>query len=416
MNQTNEKQNEDLKVDIIGDYLQDRSIALCVSGGIAAIETPKLARRLRRYGANVKAYMTKESQKFIGPAALEWATEQDVVTELSGRSEHICMEDLVLVAPATTNTINKMFQGIADNTVTTLIASALGMKKPVYLAPTMHESLYNNPFLQRNLINLKQSQNIYLSELFDYGIKIIQPRIDEGKAKMPRLDTIVAEVSRELSDHSIKGKRLLITGGATPVWIDDVRLITNRFSGSLSKRIAMEAYLRGADVKLLIAKNGVTVPEYINQLRHNDLDEYVNNVFRELGECNTKGKCIYDAGIFSAAVADYQPVTKLAGKIPSQGGMDCIELTETIKVIKKVRKEFPELPMVTFKYEDGVSVDRLLEIAKGRAEKYQLVIANRAQDMKTNHEAYFVTKDHVNKVNSSQEIARNLVNYLGSVL
>ncbi len=210
MNQTNEKQNEDLKVDIIGDYLQDRSIALCVSGGIAAIETPKLARRLRRYGANVKAYMTKESQKFIGPAALEWATEQDVVTELSGRSEHICMEDLVLVAPATTNTINKMFQGIADNTVTTLIASALGMKKPVYLAPTMHESLYNNPFLQRNLINLKQSQNIYLSELFDYGIKIIQPRIGEGKAKMPRLDTIVAEVRSELTDHSIKGCSLQV--------------------------------------------------------------------------------------------------------------------------------------------------------------------------------------------------------------
>ncbi|MBT3297861.1 bifunctional phosphopantothenoylcysteine decarboxylase/phosphopantothenate--cysteine ligase CoaBC [archaeon] len=407
MSQTDkEKSNEDLKVDIIGDYLKDKSIALCISGGIAAIETPKLARRLRRYGANVKTYMTKESQKFIGPAALEWATEQEVVTELSGRSEHICMEDLVLVAPATTNTINKMFQGIADNTITTLIASALGMQKPVYIAPTMHESLYNNPFFQRNLRSLEPG-----NKFGDCKIKLIQPRVGEGKAKMPRLDTIVAEVSRELSEHPIKEKQLLITGGATPVWIDDVRLITNRFSGSLSKRIAMEAYLRGAHVKLLIAKNGVMVPEYINQLRHNDLDEYVNNVFKEL---NSDKK--YDAGIFSAAVADYQPIKKREGKIPSKGALTNIELIETIKVIKKVREEFPILPMVTFKYEDGVSVERLLEIAKSRTENYQLVIANRAQDMKTNHEAYFVTNDHVNKVHSSQEIASNLINYLGCVL
>lgn len=172
-------QNKDLKVEKIGDSLSRCSIALCVTGGIAAIETPKIARHLRRYGASVKAYATKESQKFIGISALEWATEKEVVNVLSGMSEHICMEDIVLVAPATLNTINKIFSGIADNPVTTLVASAIGQKKEVYLAPTMHESLYNNPFLKKNLANAER-----------YGIKIIEPRISEGKAKIPRAKDI----------------------------------------------------------------------------------------------------------------------------------------------------------------------------------------------------------------------------------
>jgi len=172
--------NKDLQVDKIGSDLEEISIALCVSGGIAAIETPKLARQFRRYGANVKAYMTPNASKFIGSVALEWATENPIVEELSGKSEHIAVEDIIVVAPATLNTINKIFSGIADNNVTTLIASALGQKKPVYIVPTMHESLYNNPFFQKN---------ISLAE--EYGIIIIPPRISEGKIKIPHTRDIV---------------------------------------------------------------------------------------------------------------------------------------------------------------------------------------------------------------------------------
>jgi len=396
--------NEDLKVDTAGDYLQDKNIALCITGGIAAIETPKIVRHLRRYGANVKAYMTTEAQKFVGVDALRWATEQEVITKLSGSSEHISNDDLILVAPATTNTINKIFYGIADNSVTTLVASALGMNKKILLAPTMHESLYKNPFLQENLNRAEQ-----------YGIGIIEPRIGEGKAKIPKLETIVAEVSRELSDHPIKDKRLLITGGPTPVWIDDVRMISNRFKGSLAKRIANEAYLRGAEVKLLLGNSGIKIPTYIDTLVHEDFDQYKKNVMGELGRNESN---FYDAGIFSAAVADYQPVEKYDGKIPSQGAIDNIPLKQTSKVIKEVRENFPKLYMVTFKYEDGISVEELLGIAKNRINNggYQLVIANRAEDMKTNHEAYMVSNNSVEKLHSSQEIASRLVDYLGNQL
>jgi phosphopantothenoylcysteine decarboxylase / phosphopantothenate---cysteine ligase len=178
-----EKMNEDLQVEKIGNDLEGRTIALCVTGGIAAIETPKIARQLRRYGADVNAYATPSALKFVGEASLEWATGKRVVCELSGLAEHICREDLVLVAPATLNTMNKMFYGIADNCVTSLVASALGMKKPVYVAPTMHISLYNNPMFQENLAKADK-----------YGVKIIEPRFGENKAKIARTQKIVTEV------------------------------------------------------------------------------------------------------------------------------------------------------------------------------------------------------------------------------
>jgi phosphopantothenoylcysteine decarboxylase/phosphopantothenate--cysteine ligase len=175
---------QDLKVERISELLKGKSIALCITGGIAAIETPKIARHLRRYGAEVKAYTTPSALKFIGKASLEWATEKPVVNELSGLAEHICLEDIVIVAPATLNTINKILLGIADNVVTSLVASALGSQKPVYLAPTMHDSLYKNPFFQENL---KKAER--------YKIKIIQPRFSEGKAKIAKTRDIVNQIA-----------------------------------------------------------------------------------------------------------------------------------------------------------------------------------------------------------------------------
>lgn len=176
-------ENEDLQVERLGNQLNGYRIGLCITGGIAAIESPKIARQLRRYGAEVKCYVTSESLKFVGADSLIWGSGQEVVGTLTGKAEHICLEDLVLVAPATLNTINKVFAGVADNSVTCLIASALGKKVPVYIAPTMHISLYNNPFFQENL---KKAER--------YGVKIIEPRFGENKAKIPRTRDIVNEI------------------------------------------------------------------------------------------------------------------------------------------------------------------------------------------------------------------------------
>ncbi len=393
------RKNEDLQVKQLGDHLRGKSIALCVSGGIAAIETPKIARHLRRYGAEVKAYVTPSAYKFVGQAALEWGTGQPIIEELSGLAEHICLDDLVLVAPATTNTINKIFGGIADNSVTTLIASALGKNVPVYFAPTMHESLYKNPFLQQNLARAEE-----------YGIHVLPPRMDEGKAKMPHIDTIVAAVCRELSDGPLKGKKILVTGGPTAGKIDDVRRLTTIFSGELGVLIAKEAYLQGADVKLLLGKTKMPIPQYLPLQFHGDYEEYRQNVFTELG----RG---YDIGIFSAAVADYIPTEVYSGKIPSKGSLKNIPVTETAKVIAEVHQRFPELYMATFKYECNLTREELLMIARGRVERgYDLVVANRGEDMMGGeHKAYIVGKEGViAEPWSKQEIARQLMGVIGS--
>ncbi len=180
-------ENDDLQVERLGNYLDGKTIALCVTGGIAAIEAPKIARHLRRYGAEVHAYATPTAFQFVGEMALEWGTGKPVVSKLSGLAEHICLEDLVLVAPATYNVINSIVNGIADSSVTTLIASALGKKVPILLAPTMHESMYHNPILQENL---ERAQH--------YGITIIPPRVGEGKAKIPSTKTLVDAVFNAL--------------------------------------------------------------------------------------------------------------------------------------------------------------------------------------------------------------------------
>lgn len=386
---------DDRQVDVIGDYLKDKKITIGVTGGIAAIEMPKLARQLRRYSAKIRAVMTPSAEKVISLLAMEWGTGNPVVTELSGKSEHLALEDLLVIAPATLNTINKIANGIADNSLTTTAASAMGRGIPVIMAAAMHESLYNNPMLKENIAKLEH-----------YGVKFVQPRGGEGKAKIARNQNIAAECVRTLSESHLKGKKILVTAGPTPGRIDDVRLITNRFKGRLGIEIANEAYLKGADVTLILGSSGIKAPDYINTVAIRDFDEYRMQVFS-----NLETKC--DIGIFSAAVADYVPAQAVEGKIPSKGGLESISLKETPKIIDEVRIKYPDLCMVTFKYECGITRERLEAIAKSRADKYHLVIANRGEDMIHQHNAIIVDKTGViAEPESKREIAASLIKIL----
>jgi phosphopantothenoylcysteine decarboxylase/phosphopantothenate--cysteine ligase len=170
------------------------------------------------------------------------------------------------------------------------------------------------------------------------------------------------------------------------VWLDDVRCLTNKFRGTLGLKIAEEAYLRGANVKLIMGPGGLNVPRFIETERINSFEEYYDAVLKSLGSNG------YDSAIFSAAVSDYTPKKKVSGKIPSQGAMDAIEMMNTPKVIRDVRDKFPDLYMVTFKYEEGVTSDELKRLAMGRVDEgYQMVVANRGEEItKTTHNSIIV--------------------------
>ena len=184
-----------------GEELKGRKIVLCLTGSVAVAKAPEVARELMRHGAEVHVFMSKAAQHLISPRLMEWATGNPVVTELTGAVEHVAMAgehpgraDLVLVAPATANTIGKMAAGIDDTPVTTLLSTALGSGIPILIAPAMHESMYRHPIVEENIRKLKS-----------VGVSFVGPRLVEGKAKVAEVEEIVEyaiRALREAKDHN----------------------------------------------------------------------------------------------------------------------------------------------------------------------------------------------------------------------
>ena len=162
------------------------SIVLCVTGSIAATECVKLAREFRRNDMDVKCFMSESACDILNPNSMEFATGNEVVTELTGNIEHVkySMEDLIVVAPATANTISKFAYRIADNPISTLLITAYGHDTPILFVPSMHDSMYTA--IKENIEKIKKEKSAHF----------LKPRMDEGKAKFPDKDEIVLESLR----------------------------------------------------------------------------------------------------------------------------------------------------------------------------------------------------------------------------
>jgi phosphopantothenoylcysteine decarboxylase / phosphopantothenate---cysteine ligase len=384
-------------------HLQSKRIALLVTGSIAAMKAPLVARTLRRQGAEVVAFVSPEALRYTTIDALEWSTTNSVITKLTPNAEHLSDDNpfaAYVVAPATYNTINKMALGIADGVITSSLGSAIGRmergKTQILVAPTMHGSLHNSILTES------------LHKLNRLGVKIIPPQVAYGKNNLPEEKAIAVAVCRAVSQSSLKDIPILVTGGPTPVPIDNIRRLTNRFTGRLGTCIAEELYLRGAEVKLIHGEGSYSPPSYLPHQIVTSYDEYFKEVMTELQND-------YRYGIFSAAVADYQPAQVFPGKIPS-GELAKIELIPTQKVISEVKARFPSLKMITFKYQENISHQELIEIAENRLQQgYQMVVANRGEEHQATgaQVAYLVTKTEApQKVVGKQEIAKAIANYL----
>lgn len=154
--------------------LKDLKVAFAVCGGIGSVESVKMIRELRRRGARVQAFMTPSAARFITAFSLEWATEHPVFTEETSEAEHLREFDLVVVAPATLNTISKSALGIADNVVLLLIASHLGAKRKALFVPTMNAQMWQHPLFP-----------IYSQTLKGWGAEFLESKEEEGRIKMP---------------------------------------------------------------------------------------------------------------------------------------------------------------------------------------------------------------------------------------
>lgn len=340
-----------------GRELAGKKIALLVTSSVASFKAPEIARELMRYGADVYAVTSLSTEKMVGADLLEWATGNPVVTHLTGKLEHIALggrseghADLVLVAPATANTIGKLASGIDDTPVTTVAATAIGSRIPVLIAPAMHEPLYDHPIVQENISRLKK-----------IGVEFIEPEITEGKAKIASTEKIVRSVIARLStgqSRDLEGRRVLVTAGPTVEHIDPVRIVTNRSSGKMGLAIAEETASRGANTTLILGPGTVSPPSGIKTIRVESTSELLAAILGELS--HNAPDLVFAAG----APTDYKPVTVAPKKIKTREKPQInLELRATPKILTEIRKASPKTFLVAFKTEHNVSNEELIDEA-----------------------------------------------------
>ncbi len=185
--------------------------------------------------------------------ALEFATDNEVVSEITGSVEHVDLcgrsgwGDVLLLAPATANTVGKVAGAIDDTPVTTCATTALGADVPVVVAPAMHEPMYDHPGVLDAIDRVES-----------WGVDFVDPRIEEGKAKIATEEAIVTATARAADDRPLADEHVVVTAGATTESVDPVRTLSNRSSGRTGRAVARACYARGADVTLV--HDGPDVP------------------------------------------------------------------------------------------------------------------------------------------------------------
>jgi phosphopantothenoylcysteine decarboxylase/phosphopantothenate--cysteine ligase len=343
-----------------GEFLAGKTIVMGITGSIAAVECFGTIRELVRYGADVIPVMTADAMKLVTPDSLEFASGYKPVTELSGLTEHVTMlngddkADLLLIYPATANTISKIASGIDDTTVTSMATVALGSGVPIAIAPAMHQAMYDNPAVRDNI-----------EKLDSWGVHFIGPRMKDGRAKVAPTDEIVANVKRILADSPIKGKKVLIIGGRSEEPIDSMRLISNRSTGMMAKDLAEAAFERGADTELWMGACSVTLPEYIPTIRFNSVEDLA-----EMTE-----EIDHDIVIVPAALSDFRLKEVRDGKISSDSDLT-LDLDPAPKILPMITSRCKTV--VGFKAESGLTEDQLIKKARSRLSEYGLyaVVAN----------------------------------------
>jgi len=375
-----------------GQELQDRRIALGITGSVGCLRSVDLARELMRHGAEVFVVMSEEATKLVTPTMLEWATGNPVVTELTGKIEHIWLAgehedscDLVLVAPATGNSLSKIACGIDDTPVLSTVTSAIGSGIPVMIVPAMHESMYKNPFIIENIEKLKKT-----------GIDVIEPVREEGKAKIASVDTMMEMVINKLYKKDLHDMTIIVTAGPTIEYIDDIRYITNKSSGKMGFALARDAVRRGAHCILVSGPTKLTPPAGCDYIPVETTEEMLNAVTSQLKEKNV------DMFIGAAAVADWKMEKKAKGKLPSSKKFS-IELSPTEKIIEKVKKLSPTTVLVAFKAEYGLNEEQLTAKSYERLQQVHAdyIVAN---DVSEQNSGFQSDENKIFVVNTKGEI------------
>ena len=307
--------------------LINKKILLIICGGISAYKSLELIRLLKKQGTQIKTILTKSAKEFVTPLSVASLSQEKVYDDLfkaenESEMDHISLSrwaDLIVVAPATANTISKLSSGSSDDLASTVI---LASNKDIFLTPAMNVRMWEHPSTKENLKKLKL-----------YGYKIIGPEIGDmacgefGEGKMTQPQEILKEIQNYFNQlNKYKKFKALVTAGPTYEYIDPVRFITNKSSGKQGFALAKSLAKKGFETTLISGPTNLKIDKNINLIEVETADE----MFKA-----TQNNLPTDVAIFSAAVADFKVKEQKSEKIKKQEYMN-LNLEKNVDILNYI--------------------------------------------------------------------------------
>lgn len=340
-----------------------------MTGGIAVYKAAALTSKLVQAGAKVKVILSESAAKFVTPLTFQALSRHEVYTDIFAEKNpqviaHIDLADwadLILVAPATANTIGKLAGGIADNMITTTL---LATTRPVWIAPAMNVHMYDHPAVKRNI-----------AVLAEYGYQFIEPSegylacgyIGKGRLEEPdKIVTLIQDYFLKEDHQPLKGKTVLITAGPTREKIDPVRFISNHSTGKMGYSLAEAAKKQGAHVILVSGPVQLKEPYGVQMIKVESAEEMYNAVLSFYPDS--------DIVIKTAAVADYRPKRSYDHKVKKQTGDSVLELERTKDILLELGQRKKHQILVGF----AAETDHVEEYARRKltAKNADMIVAN----------------------------------------
>lgn len=363
--------------------MKNKHVLLGVTGGIAAYKAPAIVSRLKKLGMEVKVVMTEAATKFVTPLTFQTMSNEvvhvDMFDQLNNMNvEHIVLAkwaDVMVIAPATANTMAKLAYGIADNMLTTV---ALATTAPILIAPAMNTQMLRADATQEALKVLKNRKQYEILPTAE-GLLACQ---DVGEGKMLEPEDIVDYILMALTEKTMAGVDLTVTAGPTKERMDPVRFISNHSTGKMGYAIAQEAAARGAKVHLISGPSHLNVPKGVDFIPVESTEDMFKAVKAKFDDT--------DVLIKSAAPSDYKPKTYAAEKIKKrEGGLMAVEFSPNPDIAKHFGAMKGDRVIVGFAAESHNMADYAKK--KLKEKNFNFIVANNITEAKagfgsdTNH-------------------------------
>ena len=386
-------------VDVVtnGNSLDGKRILLGITGGIAAVESVRLGRELRRHGAEIHVIMTEAATKVITPLAVKWATQSPVDVEWSGDMPQLEGFDAILVAPATRNTLSKHANGVMDSPLSMALSAGTGNGTPILVVPSMHDDLFDDP-VTVDLLEIIKSR----------GCSILISESEEGRRKQPSPEDIVSRLANIVNKDD-KSRRVLVMIGGTEAPIDDVRTVSNHSTGRTGWSIADHLYRYGHDVFVLAGRisfepKSISIPIVIStdpdSMKRSTKDMLENEIMS------------IDSVVCAAAISDFVVSDSKSGKIESGN-----EISLTLTPFEKILDQIPQWiksfrgdnsgHVIGFKLLSDSNRDQLVNAARSQIDRVGVsaVVANDLSQLTgEGPRALWVTSDNIEELKDTKHI------------